>query len=64
MSASLSAAFWAMGRHVQDKKSRWWCTAFYNANVPPTPDAGIQARDLSEDAQTINQQGLTLVRSK
>ena len=53
--------FLGHGTPFQDKKSRWWCTAFYNANVPPTPDAGIQARDLSEDAQTINQQGLTLV---
>ncbi len=53
--------FLGHGTPFQDKEHRWWCTAFYNANVPPTPDLGIQKRDLSDDAQTINQQGLTLV---
>jgi len=53
--------FLGHGTPFQDKRKRWWCTAFYNANVPPAPDAGIQTRDLSGDAQTINQQGLTLV---
>ncbi|MEP7367692.1 MAG: family 43 glycosylhydrolase [Acidobacteriota bacterium] len=53
--------FLGHGTPFQDKRGRWWCTAFYNANVPPLPGAGIQSRDLSSDAQTINQQGLTLV---
>jgi arylsulfatase len=53
--------FLGHGTPFLDKRGRWWCTAFYNANVPPTPDEGIQTRDLSDDAQTINQQGLTLV---
>lgn len=53
--------FLGHGTPFQDKRGRWWCTAFYNANVPPVSDAGIQTRDLSGDAQTINQQGLTLV---
>lgn len=53
--------FLGHGTPFQDKQGRWWCTAFYNANVPPVPAEGIQKRDLSSDAQTINQQGLTLV---
>ncbi len=53
--------FLGHGTPFLDKRGRWWCTAFYNANVPPTRDEGIQTRDLSDDAQTINQQGLTLV---
>lgn len=53
--------FLGHGTPFQDDRKRWWCTAFFNANVPPVPDAGIEQRDLSADAQTINQQGLTLV---
>ena len=53
--------FLGHGTPFQDKKQRWWCTAFYNANVPPLDSGGIQNRDLSADAQTINPQGLTLV---
>lgn len=53
--------FLGHGTPFQDKQRRWWCTAFYNANVPPVSDTRIQERDLSSDAQTINQQGLTLV---
>jgi arylsulfatase len=53
--------FLGHGTPFVDKQGRWWSTAFYNANVPPTPAQGIETRDLSADAQTINQQGLTLV---
>lgn len=53
--------FLGHGTPFQDKQGRWWSTAFYNANVPPLPDQGIATRDLSSDAQTINEQGLTLV---
>ena len=42
-------------------KGQWWCTAFFNANRPPLSSEGIETRDLSEDAQTINGQGVTLV---
>ena len=42
-------------------KGKWWCTAFYNANVPTLESEGIQTRDLSETAQTINKQGTTIV---
>jgi arylsulfatase len=53
--------FLGHGTPFTDKQGRWWCTAFYNANGPVTPSEGIQTRDLSADAQTINRQGLTLV---
>lgn len=53
--------FLGHGTPFADKHGRWWCTAFYNANVPPLPSEGIEARDLSATAQTINPHGLTLV---
>ncbi|UCD49763.1 MAG: family 43 glycosylhydrolase [Phycisphaerales bacterium] len=53
--------FLGHGTPFQDRQGRWWCTAFFNANVPPVPDDGIVNRDLSANAFTINQQGLTLV---
>lgn len=53
--------FLGHGTPFQDKQGRWWCTAFYNANVPPVSRIGIRTRDLSETAQTINRRGTTLV---
>ena len=53
--------FLGHGTPFQDKKGQWWCTAFYNGNIPPIESEGIADRDLSETAQTINQQGVTLV---
>ncbi|MEN1680438.1 MAG: family 43 glycosylhydrolase [Planctomycetota bacterium] len=53
--------FLGHGTPFQDKQGRWWCTAFFNGNVPPLPREGIQERDLSETAQTINEQGVTIV---
>jgi len=53
--------FLGHGTPFQDKQGRWWCTAFYNANVSPLSPDGIRDRDLSQTAQTINQQGVTLV---
>jgi arylsulfatase len=53
--------FLGHGTPFQDKKGRWWCTAFYNANIPPLPGDHIEERDLAENAQTINRQGLTIV---
>lgn len=53
--------FLGHGTPFQDKQGRWWCTAFYNANVPPLEREGIQSRDLRETAQTINRQGVTVV---
>lgn len=53
--------FLGHGTPFQDAEGRWWCTAFYNGNVPPVPRDGIESRDLSDTAQTINQRGTTLV---
>ncbi len=53
--------FLGHGTPFQDKDGQWWCTAFFNANVPPLSRDGIETRDLSENAQTINEQGVTIV---
>ena len=53
--------FLGHGTPFQDREGKWWCTAFFNANVPPLSREGIQQRDLGDDAQTINEQGVTLV---
>ena len=53
--------FLGHGTPFQTPDGKWWCTAFYNANVPPLPREGIEKRNLSENAQTINQRGLTIV---
>lgn len=53
--------FLGHGTPFQTRDGRWWCTAFFNANVPPLPRDGIEQRDLSQDAQTINLRGTTIV---
>jgi arylsulfatase len=53
--------FLGHGTTFRDKSGRWWCTAFYNANVPPITRREINTKDLSDNAYTINRQGLTLV---
>lgn len=53
--------FLGHGTPFQTRDGKWWCTAFYNANVPPLDRKGIQKRDLSDNAQTINQRGTTIV---
>lgn len=53
--------FLGHGTPFQDDEGKWWCTAFYNANVPPLSKDGIQSKDLSQNAFTINEQGVTLV---
>ena len=53
--------FLGHGTPFQTRDGKWWCTAFFNANVPPVPREGIQNRDLSDNAQTINEQGVTIV---
>ncbi len=53
--------FLGHGTPFQDNQGRWWCTAFYNGNVPPVSSVNIQSRDLSTTAYTINQRGTTLV---
>ncbi|VGO13316.1 hypothetical protein PDESU_01872 [Pontiella desulfatans] len=53
--------FLGHGTPFQTRDGKWWCTAFYNANVLPLEVEGIQERDLSETAQTINHRGTTIV---
>jgi arylsulfatase len=53
--------FLGHGTPFQDNSGKWWCTAFFNGNVPPLTKEGIQSKDLSLNAQTINEQGVTLV---
>jgi beta-xylosidase len=53
--------FLGHGTPFQTHDGKWWCTAFFNANVPPLPREGIEQRDLFENAQTINQRGTTIV---
>jgi len=53
--------FLGHGTPFQTRDGKWWCTAFFNANVPPLSREGIQTRDLSETAQTINHRGTTIV---
>ncbi|MDF1851490.1 MAG: sulfatase-like hydrolase/transferase [Verrucomicrobiales bacterium] len=53
--------FLGHGTPFQDAEGRWWCTAFYNGNIPPVSRMGIEERDLGVTAQTINQRGTTMV---
>ncbi len=53
--------FLGHGTPFQDKSGKWWCTAFFNANVPPLSPEGIQQKDLGGNAQSINEQGVTIV---
>ncbi|TWT85216.1 Glycosyl hydrolases family 43 [Posidoniimonas polymericola] len=53
--------FLGHGTPFQDRQGRWWCTAFFNGNLPPVPRDGIEQRDLSDNAYTINEQGVTIV---
>ncbi|WP_315855014.1 family 43 glycosylhydrolase [Stieleria varia] len=53
--------FLGHGTPFQDKDGKWWCTAFFNANVPPVSSEGIEKVDLGANAQTINEQGVTIV---
>jgi len=53
--------FLGHGTLFQDKDGQWWCTAFFNADVPPLTREEARGKDLSETAQTINPQGVTIV---
>jgi arylsulfatase len=53
--------FLGHGTPFKDKKGRWWCTAFYNANKPTLNPKEAAKKDLSDTAYTINKQGLTIV---
>jgi hypothetical protein len=53
--------FLGHGTPFQTRDGNWWCTAFFNGNVPPLSRDGIETRNLASDAQTINQRGTTIV---
>lgn len=53
--------FLGHGTPFQDKAGRWWCTAFFNANVPPISREEALLPTVGDDAHTINQQGVTIV---
>lgn len=53
--------FLGHGTPFQTKDGKWWCTAFFNANLPPLGRDQARGADLSQDAQTINPQGTTIV---
>lgn len=53
--------FLGHGTPFQDKQGRWWCTAFYNADIPPISPKEALSKDLSDNAYTINPIGTTIV---
>lgn len=53
--------FLGHGTPFKDKQGRWWCTAFYNGDIPPVTKEGIEKKDLGDLAQTINKRGTTIV---
>lgn len=53
--------FLGHGTPFQDKRGRWWCTAFFNANVPPLTREQIKTKPMGDNAYTINKQGTTIV---
>lgn len=53
--------FLGHGTPFRTRDGKWWCTALFNANVPPLDRKGIRDPDLSETAQTINRRGTTIV---
>ncbi len=53
--------FLGHGTLFQDKHGKWWCTAFFNANVPPLTREQARAMPLGDNAYTINEQGVTIV---
>lgn len=53
--------FLGHGTPFIDKKGQWWCTAFFNANVPPISRDAALRPSVGDDANTINEQGTTIV---
>ena len=53
--------FLGHGTVFQDDHGKWWSTAFFNANVAPLKPEQLATKDLSDNAYTINRQGLTIV---
>jgi len=53
--------FLGHGTPFKDRDGRWWCTAFFNANVPPLSRVQIRNKPMGDNAYTINKQGVTIV---
>jgi xylan 1,4-beta-xylosidase len=53
--------FLGHGFPFQDKLGQWWCTAFYNGNIPPISRSDLKERPLPDTAYTINKMGTTIV---
>jgi len=53
--------FLGHGFPFTDKQGRWWCTAFYNGNIPPIAREDLKKRPLPDTAYTINPMGTTIV---
>jgi len=53
--------FLGHGTPFQDKDGKWWCTAFFNANVPPISLEESMKPSVGDNAHTINEQGVTIV---
>jgi len=53
--------FLGHGTPFLDKAGKWWCTAFFNANVPPVVHSETLKPSVGDNAYTINQQGVTIV---
>tara|TARA_R110002049_G_scaffold301166_1_gene493059 strand:- start:28227 stop:30470 length:2244 start_codon:yes stop_codon:yes gene_type:complete len=53
--------FLGHGTPFKTEDGKWWCTAFYNANIPPVSADGIENRNIGYTATTINPRGTTLV---
>ena len=53
--------FLGHGTPFKTKYGNWWCTAFFNANVPPLETNGIENKNLIFTASSVNQRGTTIV---
>lgn len=53
--------FLGHGTPFKTNDGQWWCTAFFNGNVPPIESVGVESQDLSETAHSLNEQGTTIV---
>ncbi len=53
--------FLGHGTPFTTKNGKWWCTAFFNSNIPPLSSEGIEDENLLFTASSINQRGTTIV---
>ena len=53
--------FLGHGTPFQTRDGKWWCTAFFNGDIPTISREDIETTDLSETAQSINERGTTIV---